>query len=156
MILHMTMITLYRTHHWLVVALISKQHCDELPVNRTLQQHVQQSRVADSLRNKRVCVEPPPSALNTTLPAFAAKRTRLQLSTDICRKRAQQQINRTPLLLLIDGTDGRTDGRTDTRPLHRPCMLGMRAASISDKQRLTITTVSTDIVRAQYWQMTVQ
>jgi len=47
-----------------------------------------------------------------TLPAFAAERRRL-LSMDIsCPRGAQQQTGRTPLLLSIDGTDGRTDGRT--------------------------------------------
>ena len=33
---------------------------------------------------------------------------------------AQQQTSRTPLLLSIDGTDG----RTDTGPIHRPCSAG--------------------------------
>jgi len=59
----------------------------------------------------------------THLPAFAAERrrrtrrstaltTRLQLLIDIsCPQGAQQQTHRPPLLLSIDGTDGRTDGR---------------------------------------------
>jgi len=50
-----------------------------------------------------VCVESPPSALNTTLPAFAAEAG------------AQQQTHRPPLLLSIGGTDIRTDGRTPER-----------------------------------------
>jgi len=41
-----------------------------------------------------------------TLPAFAAKRGRSY--TSISAARAQQQTSRTPLLLLIDGTDRRT------------------------------------------------
>ena len=59
----------------------------------------------------KVSVEPRPSALNMTLPAFAAV-----LSADIDRRLVQQQTTRTPLLLSLDGTDGRTDGRTDGDP----------------------------------------
>jgi len=67
----------------------------------------------------RVCVEPPPSALNKTLPAFATERRRLWHSARGCRsispvRRAlstQQQTHRPLLLLLIGGTDRRTDGR---------------------------------------------
>jgi len=55
------------------------------------------------------CTEPPPSALNTTLPAFAAER-RLQTHQPLINARAQQQTRRPPLPLSIDGTDGRTDG----------------------------------------------
>jgi len=48
-----------------------------------------------------------------TLPAFAAERRRRQPSIDIsCPQGAQQQTRRTPLLLSIDGTAGRTDGLT--------------------------------------------
>jgi len=58
-----------------------------------------------------VFVQRRPSAVNRTLPAFAAERRHL-LSIDIsCLYGAQQQTLRTPLLLLIDGTDRRTDGR---------------------------------------------
>jgi len=58
------------------------------------------------------------------LPAFAAERRaaapccgavaarRPQQSIDISSQGAQQQTFRTPLLLSIDGTDGRTDGST--------------------------------------------
>jgi len=87
---------------------------------------------------KQVCVEPPPSALNVTLPAFAAERRRAcntapaahpQLSIDISYLQgAQLQTRWPPLLLSIDGADRvidrRTDGRTDGRlavSLHRPC-----------------------------------
>ena len=65
---------------------------------------------------KQVCVEPGPSAVNATLPAFSAQRRRL-LSTDIsCPRGAQQQTCRTPLLLSIDGRDR----QTDARPFHKP------------------------------------
>jgi len=60
----------------------------------------------------QVCIEPRSSALNMTLPASAAERRRLQnMSTDSCMRcvSTQQQTSRTPLLLLIDGTDRRTD-----------------------------------------------
>jgi len=57
---------------------------------------------------EQVCVQPPPSTVNMTLPAFAVERRRLP-SVDIsCPRGAQQQTCRTPLLLSIDGTDGRT------------------------------------------------
>jgi len=61
---------------------------------------------------KQVLVEPPFSALNMTLPAFAAERQHMQnnicskpvLSIDIsCLQDAQQQIHQLPLLLSIDG-----------------------------------------------------
>ena len=53
------------------------------------------------------------SALDVTLPAFAAGRRRAcstWLSIDIsCPRGAQQQTHRLPSLLTIDGTDRRTD-----------------------------------------------
>jgi len=87
------------------------------------------------VRKKQVCVQPRPSAVNKTLPAFAAvlqPRTAaplllgtrrppaspLSINTS-CLHDAQQQIRRTPLLRSNDGTDRRTDGRTDARPFHR-------------------------------------
>ena len=42
---------------------------------------------------------------------FWAPRYSLQIDI-FCQRGAQQQTRRTPLLLSIDGTDGRTDGRT--------------------------------------------
>ena len=63
----------------------------------------------DQKRNKSV--QPRPSAVNMTLPAFAAERQRL-LWIDIFCPGAQQQTRRTPLLLSIAETD---------RPFHRPC-----------------------------------
>jgi len=73
----------------------------------------------------KVCVEPRPSALNMTLPAFAAV-----LSADIDRRLVQQQTTRTPLLLSLDGTDGRTEGLTETLPLHK--LHTMQTASINE------------------------
>ena len=76
--------------------------------------------------HQQVCVEPPPSAFNMTLPAFAAERGRLQHGARSHRlisaadAGAQQQTRRPQLLLSVDGTDRRTDRRTDARPLHRP------------------------------------
>jgi len=58
-----------------------------------------------------VCVQPRPSALDMTLPAFAAGRGRLQqisIDSRYAARGAQQQTNHTALLLSIDGTDGRT------------------------------------------------
>jgi len=87
---------------------------------------------------KQVGVEPPPSALSITLPAFAAERRRTysttpaarpQLSIHISRRQgAQQQTRRLPLLLSIDGTKGRTDGRTLDRYID-PVPHAMRAAA---------------------------
>jgi len=66
------------------------------------------------------------SAVNVTLPAFAAERRaavllllgvrRPPLSINIsCSHGAQQQSRGTPLLRSNDGTDKRTDGRTPNR-----------------------------------------
>jgi len=66
---------------------------------------------------KQICVDPPPSALNMTPPAFAVECLRLQHGTRNYRSisaadaGAQQQTRRPPMLLSIDGTDRRTDGR---------------------------------------------
>jgi len=50
--------------------------------------------------------------------ALAARRP--PLSIDIsCPRGAQQQTSRPPLVLSIDGTDGRTDGLSGAEPLHR-------------------------------------
>jgi len=49
-----------------------------------------------------------PSALNMTLPTFAAERMRRYRSISAAVSRAQQA-SRTPLLLSIDGTDRPTD-----------------------------------------------
>jgi len=70
-----------------------------------------------TLVGKKVCVKPPASALNMTLPAFAAERRRLQqISIDswyAAPPGAQQQTRRTPLLLPVGSTDGRKNKRTD-------------------------------------------
>jgi len=57
---------------------------------------------------KEARVKSPPSVLNMTLPAFVAKRGRSYSSISAAGARAQQQTSRTPLLLLIDGTNRRT------------------------------------------------
>ena len=84
-------------------------------------------RVAADRLNSAASVEPRPSALNMTLPAFAAERRRSQeisvdswyaaprrsrLSIDISKPAAHCCCYRS-----IELTD---DRRTDTRPLHRP------------------------------------
>ena len=66
---------------------------------------------------KRVCVEPPPSVIDVTLPAIAAGRWRAYSTAPAAIDRyllpaARSAANPpSPLLLSIDGTDGRT--RTD-------------------------------------------
>ena len=80
------------------------------------------SRLYTRQLKQQVCVEPRPSAVNMTLPAYATERRaaaqlllaarRTPSSIDIsCPRRAQQQTRRT--LLSIDGTDRRTDRQTD-------------------------------------------
>jgi len=78
-------------------------------------------------------VQPPTSAVDVTLLAFAAERRaaaplllgtrRPPLSINISRPHgAQQQTRRTPQRLRSnDGTGKQTDRQTDTRPFHRPC-----------------------------------
>jgi len=71
--------------------------------------------VTDNEKEKQVCVEPPPSALNMTLPAFAAERRRLHCSmAPGLAQGAQQESRLPPLLLSIDGTDRQTDRQTDS------------------------------------------
>jgi len=75
---------------------------------------------------QQVCVQPH-STVNVTLPAFGTERRAaapLPLSAGACYRSISpvltaldQQTRRTPVLLSIDGTDG----RTDARPFHRPC-----------------------------------
>jgi len=81
--------------------------------------------------NQQICVQPHTSAVNVTLPAFAAERRRstaaapLAASSTIQQQRrclpsidisspqgAQHQTRRTLLSLSIEWTDRRTDGRT--------------------------------------------
>jgi len=84
------------------------------------------------------------SYVNITLPAFAAERRaaapllhaerrRKQLSIDVsCRRGAEQQTRRTPLLLSNDGTDRQTDGRTRERFIDPAPHTG-RAVTIANK-----------------------
>ena len=83
-------------------------------VNRRHARLVHSSRHATQQRqeitlNNSVLSLPPTSAVNVTLPVFAAKRRRLQSPAGGARN------SRTTLLLSDDGTDGRTDGRTLVR-----------------------------------------
>jgi len=63
-----------------------------------------------------------------TLPAFAAERRRLLWTDMSCRRGAQQQTRRAPLLLSNDETDRQTDGRTPDRYID-PAPHAMRAVS---------------------------
>jgi len=78
---------------------------------------------------------PPPSALDATLPAFAAESRRLQHGARSCRLISaaddcdQQQTRGAPQLLQPnDGTDRLTDGRTTDR-YKNPAPHTMRTAS---------------------------
>jgi len=64
---------------------------------------------------EEVRVEPRPSALNITLPAYAAER-RLQayrLSIDICCRRPRSAANQPNAAAAVDRRHRQTDGRTD-------------------------------------------
>jgi len=67
-----------------------------------------------------VCVEPPSSALNVTLPAFAAERQRLQhgaaASIDMCCRRRRSAANPPAAVAAVHQRDRRTDGQTDGCP----------------------------------------
>jgi len=100
---------------------------------------------------KQVYVEPPPSPLDMTLPAFAAEPRCPQQGARSYRlisaadAGAQQQTCRPPSLLTIDGT---TDRRTDAQPLHiDPASRTMRAASIIMRSRRVCVTVGRPSVR---------
>ena len=75
---------------------------------------------------KHVCIEPPPSALNVTLPAIAAERRRTcsTVRAAIDRSRASRALSNKPAdrcccCRSMGETGGRS--RTDARALHRPC-----------------------------------
>ena len=77
---------------------------------------------------KQVCVQPPTSADNVALSAFAAARraalVRLLLTTGplamhgaaVDQQPGPQQQTRSSDVRRPEGTDGQTDGRTDGRP----------------------------------------
>jgi len=80
---------------------------------------------------EEVRVEPRPSALNITLPAYAAER-RLQayrLSIDICCRRPRSAANQPNAAAAVDRRHRQTDGRTPDRYID-PAPHTMRAASI--------------------------
>ena len=84
------------------------------------------------LGHTETSVQPRPSAVNMTLPAFAAAPLLLSAAAVdryIFPHGVQQQNRRTPLLLLIDGTDG-----------HRE----------TDVRRFTALAVSTSLCSASY------
>jgi len=65
-------------------------------------------------RDKQVCADPHPSALNKTLPAFDAERA-CQLSVDICSRRLRSAANQShTAAAAVDRRDRQTDGRMDT------------------------------------------
>ena len=75
----------------------------------------------------QVCVEPRPSALNKTLPAFAAKRGCMQhISIDICCRRplSSKQLH---AAAAVDRRDRQTNGRTSDRYID-PAPRTMRTA----------------------------
>ena len=87
--------------------------------------------------NEQVCVQPPPSALNVTLPAFAAgaERRRLLHCARSCRlihPPAHTALSCKPAAAAVDRWDRQTVGRTDPGPLHRPCC-ACYAASVNKR-----------------------
>jgi len=70
---------------------------------------------------EQVCVEPRPSALDVTLPAFAAERRRLQLVRVARSYRPISPLSSKPAgRRCCYRSMGQTNGRMDTRPLHKP------------------------------------
>jgi len=105
-----------RSNHYFVIIIIITTLIRLICLHKTLQD------------NSLLSVQPRSSAVNMTLPAFAAKRRaaaplllgarRPPLSIDIsCPHGAQQQTRRTPMLMSSDGR--RTDGQTDRRAIDR-------------------------------------
>ena len=93
---------------------------------------------------------PPPSDLNKTLPAFAAKRDYRSIFT--VDSGAQQQTRRPPLLLSIDVTERWTV--TDGHPTVTKTLIAhiMRAASINrdgDKTRRKLSSLVTSSMGVQ-------
>ena len=86
-------------------------------------------------KQQQLCVEPPPSALNVTLPAFAAEsrrphpRARIYRSISVADAGAQQQPAGRHCCCR---SMGQTDGRTDARPLHRPCSICIAGSANED------------------------
>jgi len=70
---------------------------------------------------KQVRVQPLPSALNVTLPAFAAQRRRLQSIDISCPPAGCSAANPTHVAAVVNRWDRQMDGRTDARTFHRPC-----------------------------------
>ena len=91
---------------------------------------------------EQVCVDPRPSALNMTLPAFAIERVRRKrLSIDTCyRSISSKPAARRCSWRSTGQTDGQTDGhtdrqtdrQTDTWSLHRFRFLGWRPSAVLD------------------------
>jgi len=80
----------------------------------------------------QVCVEPRPSVLNMTLPAFAAEcGRRSEISIDICCPRPNlcSAANQPHAAVAVDRRDRRTDGRTPDHYID-PTPHTMRVASI--------------------------
>ena len=87
--------------------------------------------------------------LNGRAPPYLSehcKSTHSLLSIDIfCLRGAQQQIRRTPRLLSIDGTDG----RTDARPFHRPCS-ACYAGSVNKNYNNKLPKIHAEVVNAKW------
>ena len=85
---------------------------------------------------EQVCVDPRPSALNMTLPAFATERVRRKrLSIDTCcrsisSKPAARRCSWRSTGQTDGQTDGHTDRQTDTWSLHRFRFLGWRPSAV--------------------------
>jgi len=113
----------FGSHSWLY----DIQPCTELNTRavKLCSNEIKHSVLGYTASCKQVCVEPPPSALNVTIPAFAAKRQRNFSTAPAARSQGAQQQTRQPPS--IDRTD--TDGRTNGRPtvietlLHILCRL---------------------------------
>jgi len=95
-----------------------------------------QIRVSQAIGNVRIyqlCIEPPSSALNMKLPAFAAERRRPQHGACSCRSvcllTGRLATNPPGAVAAVDRWDRQTDGRTPDRHID-PAPHTMRAVSV--------------------------
>ena len=86
------------------------------------------------MQQTSLCFQPHPSAVNVTLPAFAAERAQLirgmhrrpPLSISVSYPQATAAA--------VDRRDRQTDGQTDALPLHRPCSACYAGSVNNEKQ----------------------
>jgi len=102
--------------------------------------HLHSAVLTTIVTNAPVCVEPPSSALNKTLPAFDDKRRRLHHGARPQRRSyrsispARRALSSKPAgrRWAVSRWDRQTRGRMDPRPLHRPCSAYYGTGSVNN------------------------